>query len=81
MVLKVIPNIKRAHKFASIWWTVAGIILMGIDVINQTWYSLPPSVMSKMPHAADISLGIFICTGISRLIVWVKPEDKPDGDQ
>ncbi|WBQ32538.1 putative holin [Erwinia phage Kuerle] len=72
--VKLVDNWKRAHKFASIWWTVAGIVAMIFEILNNTWFSLPQEIQNKIPNASYVSLALFIAIAIARVIQWVKPE-------
>lgn len=75
MAVKIVDNWKRAHKFASMWWTIAGIVAMILEILNNTWFSLPADIQSKIPNSSYISLALFIAIAIARLIRWVTPEE------
>ncbi|AWN06198.1 putative holin [Erwinia phage phiEaP8] len=81
MAFKVIENWKRAHKFGSIWWAIAGVIAMLLEIFNNTWFSLPKDIQDKIPNAPLVSLLMFIAIIISRVIVWVRPEKEDDGSK
>lgn len=74
MAVKIIDNWKRAHRFASMWWTIAGIVAMILEILNNTWFSLSADIQSKIPNSSYISLALFIAIAIARLIRWVTPE-------
>ncbi|AHI60142.1 hypothetical protein FROZEN_91 [Erwinia phage vB_EamP_Frozen] len=74
MAIKVIDNWRRAHKFGSLWWTLAGILFSVLEVLNSTWFSLPYDIQQKLPNASVVSLVLFICVAIARVINWVKPD-------
>lgn len=56
----LIPNWKRAWKFASIQISSLGVLIMGfLELVNQAWVSLPPSVVAHIPHTQTIALVLF----------------------
>lgn len=77
----MIDNWKRAHKFASVWWSIAGIVAMLLEILNNTWFSLPQDIQNKIPNASYVSLALFIAIAIARLIKWVRPEIDDDGSK
>ena len=81
MAFKIIDNWKRAHKFASIWWSIAGAVAMLLEILNNTWFSLPKDIQDKIPNASYVSLALFIAIAVARVIKWVRPEENADGSQ
>lgn len=79
--VKLIDNWKKAHTFASIWWSVIGLICMVVDFIYNTWISLPDHVHDKIPNASVISSILFVCIMAARVIEFVKPENTDGNDQ
>lgn len=79
MAFKVIENWRKAHKFASIWWCVAGVVAMLLEILNNTWFSLPREIQDKLPNAQYVSLAMFVAIALARIIRWVRPEEK-DGN-
>lgn len=77
-VMKLIPDWKRACKFASVQWSVVGILCTTVEIANQTWQSLPPYIANQIPNSSHIALALFILVLVGRLI---KFREKPDGDQ
>lgn len=76
--LKLIPEWKRAWKFASIRWNLLGILAMGvIEFLNQIWQSLPPEVRDNLPHASKIAMALFVLSIIGRML---KKVEVTDGD-
>lgn len=72
----LIPNWKRAWRFASIQISSLGILIMGfLELANQAWVSLPPSVVSEIPHTQTIALVLFGFGIVGRLF---KLKDKDD---
>lgn len=76
MKLRLIDDWKRAWKFASVQFNVVGIVLMLIEIANQTWQSLPPQLQQNIPHASKIALVFFALGTVGRLF---KIKEKPDG--
>lgn len=77
-MMKLIPGWKRAWKFASVQWSVVGILCSTVEIASQTWQSLPPSIAEKIPNSSQIALTLFILVLVGRLI---KFKDKPDGPE
>lgn len=75
--LVLIPDWKRAWKFASVQIGSLGVIIMAlIEVINQAWITLPPSITAQIPHTQYIALALFGFGIVGRLF---KLKDKEDG--
>lgn len=77
-VMKLIPEWKRAWKFASVQWSVVGILCTLVEIANQTWSALPPAIAAKIPNSSQIALALFILVLVGRLI---KFKEKPDGPE
>lgn len=77
-MIKVIPNWKRAWKFASVQWSVVGILCSTVEIASQTWQLLPPSIAERIPNSPQIALTLFVLVLVGRLI---KIKEKPDGSE
>lgn len=79
MKVRLIDNWKKAWKLASVQWSAVGIVLTCVvEYLNSIWYSLPPQVVEKIPHSSYISIAIFVCVMIGRIL---KKKEQPDGSQ
>ena len=75
--LVLIPDWKRAWKFASFQISTLGVILMVlVEFMNQTWIALPPHVVAQIPHTQYIAMVLFGLILIGRVL---KLKDKKDG--
>lgn len=80
MKLELVPNWKRAWKFASVQIPVLGLlILSSIDYINQVWYQLPESLHMRIPHSKEIGMAFLFLSIVGRYIKF-KAKEKPHGD-
>lgn len=77
-MIKLIPDWKRAWKFASVQWSVVGILCSLLEIANQTWMALPPHIAQQVPNSSQIALALFILVLVGRLI---KSREKPDGPE
>ena len=77
-MMKLIPDWKRAWKFASVQWSVVGILCSVVEIASQTWSALPPSIAANIPNSPQISLALFILVLVGRL---TKFKEKPDGPE
>ena len=75
-MMKLIPNWKQGWKFTSAQFSFLGVVLFLLDIVQQTFYLLPPSTLSKLPHASTI--GVLIC-GATLIARFIKQKDKKDG--
>lgn len=75
-MMKFIPNWKQAWKFTSVQFSFIGILLFLLDIVQQTYYLLPPSVLNDLPHASTI--GVLIC-GATLVARFIKQKDSKDG--
>ena len=76
--LGLIPQWRRAWRFASIWFSSAGLILMGaLEFLGFVFNNLPNEIQNKIPHASTIALVFFALTIIGRLF---KLENKDDDE-
>jgi hypothetical protein len=74
--LKLIAEWKRSWRFASVWFSSAGLFLMGaLEFLGHVFNSLPESVQSKIPHASTVAMVFFALTIIGRLFKWVNKDD------
>lgn len=76
-MIKPIKDWRKAWKFASVQWNIVGILCMAVEILNQTWQSLPPFIADKIPNSTHIALVLFTLALIGRL---VKVKEKPHGD-
>jgi hypothetical protein len=75
MKIELVPNWKRAWKFASVQLPVLGLILMSIsDVVQQAWQQLPQQVQQNMPHSSTIAMGVFALSILGRILVFTQKE-------
>jgi hypothetical protein len=72
--IKLIDNWRKAHKFASVWWCLFGLVCAGLEFANNTWISLPPHIHEKIPNDSTISGILFIFIILARVIEFAKPE-------
>lgn len=75
-MITLVKDWKRAWKFASIQWNVVGILCMLLDLVQQTWQSLPPVIANQVPNSSQIALVLFLLATVGRLI---KLKGKEDG--
>lgn len=76
----LIPNWKRAWKFASVQLPVLGLILMSVsDFVQQSWASLPPQFQKDIPHATTIAMIMFALSLVGRLVTLTQ-KDNADAD-
>lgn len=78
--LKIIPEWKKAWKLLSVQMSALGIVVtVVVEYLNSIWYSLPPSLLEKIPHSSTVSLAFLVLTLVVRLI---KQKRKPvDGTE
>lgn len=75
-VIRPIENWRKAWKFASVQWNVVGILCMLLEIVQQTWQSLPPAIAEQIPNSSRIALVLFLLATVGRLI---KLKEKQDG--
>uniref|UniRef100_A0AAU6VZQ2 Holin n=1 Tax=Pseudomonas phage Arace01 TaxID=3138526 RepID=A0AAU6VZQ2_9VIRU len=69
MKVRLIDNWKSAWKLASVQLSALGLVLTWlVDFLNSIWYSLPPNIVEKIPHASHISMVMFVVVMIVRLV-------------
>ena len=74
--LVLIPQWKRAWRFASVWFSSMGLILMSaLEFLGHIFNNLPNTVQDKIPHATTIGMMFFALTIVGRLFVWEKKDD------
>lgn len=80
MEVKIIPEWKKAWKLLSVQMSALGIVAsIAVEYLNSIWYSLPPNVIDKIPHASSVSLGFLVLTLVVR---FIKQKRKPvDGGE
>ena len=75
MKIELVPNWKRAWKFASVQLPVLGLILMTIsDFVQQSWIQLPPQFQKDLPHATTIAMIMFGLSLVGRLLSITRKE-------
>lgn len=76
--LVLIPQWKRAWRFASVWFSSAGLLLMSTaDFMGFVFNNLPDHIQAKIPHATTIAMVFFGLTIIGRILKW----ESKDGDE
>lgn len=79
-MIKLIPDWKRAWKFASVQIGTVGFILMSvIEMANSALISLPLHLQQQIPHASTVGLVLFGLGLVGRL--FKLKEKIQDGDQ
>lgn len=74
--IELVPNWKRAWKWASIQISTFGLILFSaIDIIQPMFSGLPRHLLDQIPHGSWIAIGLFALNILGRLIRL-----KPEGD-
>lgn len=69
--LELVPNWKRAYRWASVQLSAAGIIIFGIlEVIQSGVISLPEHLLNRIPHGSSLALVLSFLTLIGRLYKW-----------
>ena len=77
--MTVIPEWKRAWRFASIRLSMLGVFIMTLsEILGATWSGLPPSLQDKIPHASTIALVLFALSIIGRVLKTQEKQDDPD---
>lgn len=76
--MKLISDWRKAHKFASIQWSVLGFISMFIEMMHSTWFSLPPYILAKIPNASTVGMVLFGIVIVGRLVKFVRTDDNGD---
>lgn len=80
MKLALIPEWKRAWKFASVQFSVLGLFLMSVsDIVQEVWKQIPPEYQVQIPHSVTIAKVVFILSIIGRLFVILQ-KDKQNAD-
>lgn len=73
MKLKLIDNWKAAPKFASVQWSVLGLVLMVLlEAVQSAWVTLPPTVLTQLPNATVISAVLFGLVAAGRVLMLDK---------
>jgi hypothetical protein len=74
--MKLIPDWKKAWRFASMRWSALGIVLMGIlEAFYQGWLQLPPAIADRLPHTSTISIILFVLVMVGRLFTALQGDD------
>lgn len=70
MKIKIIDDWKRAWKFASIQWSVVGLVIMTIHEYSyELWLKLPLDIQATIPYSGYIPAALFGLSIVGRLLV------------
>lgn len=76
MKVTLIPDWKKAWKFASIQIPVAGLaVLTGLDYASQVWFQMSSSVQSQLPYSNLIGIAFLAFSIIGRLVKFTSKEE------
>jgi len=80
--LKLVDNWKKSPKWASMWWSGAGLVVSTLDFLNEVWVSLDHHTQERVPYAAALGMVLFAGTMLGRLLIWTheKSEDSNDAN-
>ena len=74
--MKLIPDWKKAWKLPSVQGSVIGLLVMGfVEVVRETWLSLPPYILDQIPHSNRIGFALFLLVLILRITTSRKKDD------
>lgn len=74
--MKLIPDWKKAWKLSSVQGSVIGMLVMGfVEVVRETWLSLPPYIHDQIPYSNRIGFGLFLLVLILRITTSGKKDD------
>ena len=69
-MIKLIPDWKKAWKFASVQINTIGIfVLSALDIIQQSWNVVPVAMQSKIPYSTTIAIVLMALGIVGRLFV------------
>lgn len=69
--VELVPNWKRAYRWASVQLSAVGIIIFGVlEVIQSGIISLPEHLLNRIPHGSSLALILSALTLIGRLYKW-----------
>lgn len=78
--VELVPNWKRAWKWASIQISTIGLVLFtAIDIIQPLFSGLSGDMLDRIPYGSTIAVGLFALNIIGRLI-RIKPKEDTDGN-
>lgn len=76
MKVTLIPDWKKAWKFASIQIPVAGLaVLTGLDYASQVWFQMSSSVQSQIPYSNLIGIAFLAFSIVGRLVKFTSKEE------
>lgn len=76
MKITLIPDWKKAWKFASIQIPVAGLaVLTGLDYASQVWFQMSSSVQSQIPYSNLIGIAFLAFSIVGRLVKFTSEEE------
>lgn len=71
MAIQVIPNWKKAWKFASVQWSVLGLMLITVqESTGDLWNKLPAEVQATIPYSGYIPAALIALSIVGRLLVF-----------
>jgi len=78
--MKLVP---KFWKIPSVWAAVSSLATLTLlEMIQQSWISLPPHVQAAIPHSNQVSLILFILVLVVRVIQFTtSQEEGKDGDK
>lgn len=76
MKIRLIPEWRRAWKFASIQWSVVGIIVMSVlEGVYQGWLYMPKHIQDRIPNVTTIATILFVIVMLGRLCRAIMEDD------
>lgn len=76
MKVTLIPNWKKAWKFASIQIPVAGMaVLTVMDYASQVWFQMSLSIQSQIPYYNLIGIAFLAFSIVGRLVKFTGKEE------
>lgn len=76
MKVTLIPEWKKAWKFASIQIPVAGLALLtGLDYASQVWFQMSSSFQSQIPYSNLIGIAFLAFSIVGRLVKFTSKEE------
>lgn len=80
--VELVPNWKRAWKWASIQISTIGLILFSaIDIIQPIFSGLSNDQLELIPHGSGVAIGLFALNIIGRLIRLKPKEEDTHGSE
>ena len=80
--VELVPNWKRAWKWASIQISTFGLILFSaIDIIQPMFSGLPRHLLDQIPHGSGVAIVLFALNIVGRLIRLKSKEEDSHGSK